>query len=150
MGMFDKDKEIGVILQNWIAPNTPFIIWGARILREDFPTQIGNATQSGLRVSKVDTPGDRYDVTTLASGIAAKVREAEPTDFPAIVQTIYVNSKFGNDALVLQFLKPYDGANSRGSATRQATAAADTPPQSAPQSAPAEQSDIPFADDIPF
>lgn len=131
MGMFDKDKEIGIILQNWAADGEPFILWNARILREDFPTNLGPAVQAGLSVSKMDNPNDRYDVTTLASAIAAKVREADVTDFPAVVQTAHVESKWGRDALVLSFLKPY---NPRGERTQQAT----------PATTPTEPDEIPF------
>lgn len=111
MGMFDKDKEIGTLITNWITMNTPFIVWSARITRDgDYPTKLGMATQSTFSVSRMDTPGDRYDVTTLASAIAAKVREATPADFPAVVQLAEVNSPtYGGKALVLQFLKPWTG-----------------------------------------
>lgn len=111
MGMFDKDKEIGIILQNWIPKETPFILWDARIIREDFPTTLGNAVQVGMTVSRMDDPSERYEVTTLASAIAGKVREAEAGDFPAVVQTAYVDSKYGREALVLSFLKPYGKGN---------------------------------------
>lgn len=133
MGMFDKDKEIGIILQNWIPEGTPFILWSARILREDFPTNLGPAVQSGLSVSKLDTPGERYDVTTLASSIAAKVREADVTDFPAVVQTASVPSKWGREAFVLSFLKPY---NPRGEQRGQNTPV--------PAATPTEPDEIPF------
>lgn len=112
MGMFDKDKEIGLLVTNFAKLGEPFIVWSARIIREDFPTKMGLAVQSGLEVSKLTTPRDRYGCTTLASAIGAKVKEAEGGDFPAVVQLLMVESKFGRDALVLQFLKPYGGAGS--------------------------------------
>jgi hypothetical protein len=112
MGMFDKDKEIGIILNTWTSEETPFILWEARIIREDFPTNLGPAVQAELVVSKLDAPQDRYKVTTLGSAITSKVREAEADDFPAIVQTKMVDTKWGRDALVLSFLKPYDGPGS--------------------------------------
>lgn len=108
MGMFDKDKEIGTIITSFVQVGEPFILWDARITREDFPTKMGLATQSQLVVSKLGSPGDRYETTTLASAIATKVREAESGDFPAIVQLAEVPSPtYGGMALVLQFLKPY-------------------------------------------
>lgn len=114
MGMFDKDKEIGLIVTRWVDLNTPFILWDVRILREDYPTDIGLAVQSGMVVSRIDSPDDRYNATTLASAIAAKVREAEAADFPAIVSLAEVKSRFAdNKALVLQFLKPYEGPGSK-------------------------------------
>lgn len=140
MGMFDKDKEIGVILQNWVKDGSPFILWDARIIREDFPTALGNAVQSELTVSKLDAPGDEYRVTTLASAIAAKVRESEPSDFPAVVQTAHVDSKWGRDALVLSYLKPYTGRRDTRNATQESMphATAEAPP------VPTETDDIPF------
>jgi hypothetical protein len=134
--MFDKDKEIGLIVDRFIGLNTEFILWDARIIREDFPTELGPAVQSQLIVSKMDNPNERYETTSLASAIAAKVREADVTDFPAVVQLNKVASKYGNDALVIQFVKPYKARN-YGSPPR-------TP---APDPAPAQSaqpSDIPF------
>lgn len=122
MGMFDKDKEIGLIVTRWIGLNDPFILWDARIVREDFPTDLGDATQSMLVCSRLTTPKDRYECTTLASAIAAKVREAEPDDFPAVVQLQEVDSKFNNKALVLSFMKPYGRHDGHSSGTP-----ADTP-----------------------
>lgn len=107
MGMFDKDKEVGIILTSWIGANVPFILWGARIAREDYPTNLGPAVQSELTVSKLDDPGDKYEVRTLASAIATKVREAAASDFPAVVQWAVVTSSYGGTATVLSFLKPY-------------------------------------------
>lgn len=134
MGMFDKDKEIGIILQNWIPQETPFIVWDARVIRDDFPTTLGNATQVGMTVSRMDNPAERYEVTTLASAIAGKVREAEPDDFPAVVQTAYVDSKYGREALVLSFLKPYTRGNSVPPVPR--AAAEPSPPPTEPDSIP--------------
>lgn len=107
MGMFDKDKEIGLIITRYVQPGEEFILWGVRILREDYPTDLGPAVQSELTVSKVSSPGERYATTTLAQAIAAKVREADPGDFPAICSLAHVPTKWGQDALVIQFLKPY-------------------------------------------
>ena len=110
-GMFDKDKEIGLILQSTFNQGEHFILWGAEIVREDFPTEIGPATQVGMEVSKTDAPRDRFTVTTLASAIVAKVREAEEDDFPArCFWTLAPSKKWKTDATVLQFVGPYEGA----------------------------------------
>lgn len=139
MGMFDKDKEIGTIITNMVKMGEPFILHGARIKREDYPTDLGPAVQTELRMAKMDAPTEHFVCTTLASSIATKVREAEPGDFPAVVMLNKVQSKTyaGTEALVIQFLKPY------------------TPPTPAPsfeaqaQTLPAE-STVPQTDDIPF
>lgn len=126
MGMFDKDKEIGTIITSFVQNGEPFILWDARIVREDFPTKLGLATQCRLSASKLASPGDRYDTTTLASAIAAKVREAEPGDFPAVVQLAEVPSPtYGGMALVLQFLKPYGRGEQNGGSSAQTAEAAD-------------------------
>lgn len=110
MGMFDKDKEIGLILQSTFPQGRQFIVWSAEIAREDFPTDLGPATQAALEVSNLDEPGHRFTVTTLASAIVAKVREAEADDFPArVFWTVARSKKFNQDATVLQFVGPYDG-----------------------------------------
>lgn len=110
MGMFDKDKEIGLILQQTIPQGEQFILWSAVISAEDFPTDLGPATQSRLTVSPLTDPKGttRYDVTTLAQAIASKVREADPEDFPAVVFWTMVVSKTAgrSDAAVLRFVRP--------------------------------------------
>lgn len=127
MGMFDKDKEIGTVLYpNWIGLQVPFIVWGVNIKREDFPTKFGPSPQTELEVSKLDNPNDRYKVTTLAGAIAAKAREAEPSDFPAVVQCAQVPVDTGQ-ALVLQFLKPYGNQERQ---TTEGTPSETTPPVS--------------------
>lgn len=118
MGMFDKDKEIGLLITEYVGLGEEFILWGVRITRDDFPTKLGPTAQTELIVSKTRTPGEKYTTTTLASAIAAKAREAEDSDFPAVCQLGKVESKtFGGDALVIRFLKPYGAASSAASAT---------------------------------
>lgn len=119
MGMFDKDKEIGTVITSLFTMGEPFILFAARIKREDFPTDIGPAVQTELRVAKRENPTDTFIVTTLASAIATKVREAEPGDFPAVVCLNRVDSKkyAGRQALVLQFLKPWDAQENGRQAT---------------------------------
>lgn len=108
MGMFDKDKEIGTVITNLYPLGQAFIVWGVRIKREDYPTTFGPTPQTELTTSKLDSPNDKYEVTTLAGAIAAKAREAEPSDFPAVVCLAKVPASKGDgDALVLQYLKPY-------------------------------------------
>jgi hypothetical protein len=108
MGMHDKDKEIGLILQQYVPKREEFILWDASIVRDDFPTDIGPATQVELWISlgTDDTRGQhKVRVTTLAAPIAAKVREAEPDDFPAVMFWSTVQSKFNNDATVITYVR---------------------------------------------
>jgi len=148
VGMFDRDKEIGVILTSYMKERENFILWDAGIIREDFPTNIGPAAQTGLTVSRMSDPGDRVTVTTLASAIAGKAREANPSDFPAVVYWAAVwSDKWNRNITVLQFVKAYDaGAESRQTSPqtgnsggyKQASLDADSSPASVP------------ADDLPF
>lgn len=119
MGMFDKDKEIGLLLTGMFAEREEFILWHAGIVREDYPTKLGPAAQSELEVSRLNAPGDRFKVTTLAGAISAKVREATPDDFPVVVFWMTVDSQYGGKATVLQFMRPWGD-----SPTRQADAPA--------------------------
>lgn len=107
MGMFDKDKEIGLILTNEFERGQEFILHNAVVDAEPVKTDIGDARKTRLTVSKMDAPRDTYEVTTLGSAIADKAEEAEDSDFPAVVKWLQVSGRFGNDATVLQFVKPY-------------------------------------------
>jgi hypothetical protein len=113
MGMFDKDKEIGLILTSVFQQGEQFILWGAHVDREDFPTKFGPSPRAALSVSKPDNPAQRLEVTTVASAIVAKVREAEPTDFPALVmwRTVQADRSPSGQAVVLQFLATYGEAD---------------------------------------
>jgi hypothetical protein len=107
MGMFDKDKEVGILLTRYIEKREEFILWDARITREDFPTDLGPTPQTALTISRKGDPGTKTVVTTLASAIAAKVREAESGDLPAVVFWTTAPSRYGGDATVLQFVRPH-------------------------------------------
>lgn len=108
MGMFDKDKEIGLILQSTFNQGEHFVLWGAEVTREDFPTEIGPAAQVTMEVSKAEQPREKFSVTTLASAIVAKVREADPEDFPArVFWTEAYSKRWKQNATVLQFVGPY-------------------------------------------
>lgn len=159
MGMFDKDKEIGLILTSVFQQGEQFIIWDARIDREDFPTRYGPSPRAAMTVSKPDNPGQRLEITTVASAIVSKVREAEPTDFPALVMWRIVDSDRSGSgkATVLQFLAAW-GADRNNppvapqipGAARPEVDAADFEAALPPlpgrdrQTAPASDDDIPF------
>lgn len=112
MGMFDKDKEVGLLLTSVVPMGKQFIVWNAGVTREDFPTKFGPSAQATLTISYPDNPGEKMDVTTLAGAIVDKVREAEDSDFPALViwrEAPAERSSTGK-ATVLQFLKAYGSA----------------------------------------
>lgn len=140
MGMFAKDKEIGLILQKYVPKRAEFVLWDAEITREDFPTDIGPAAQATLTISSLSRDPEgrvKTHVTTLASSIVDKVREAEATDFPAVVYwTTVPSAKFKTDATVLQFVREhtYPGM--------------ETSPGGGTVDSPAESS--PADDEIPF
>lgn len=110
MGMFDKDKEMGLLLTSFFGEREEFIVWSAHIGRDDFPTKLGPAKQAVLEVSRKDNPGERYTVSTLAGAIADKVQEADDGDFPAVVYWTTAPSRFTGTATVLQFLRAWDGS----------------------------------------
>lgn len=114
MGMFDKDKEIGLLLTSAFAQGQQFVLWHARIDREDFPTKLGPSPRALLTVSQIidGSAGPRFDVGTLASAIVAKVREAEQDDFPAVVFWREAPSQRSSSgkATVLQFVSAWGNA----------------------------------------
>lgn len=110
MGMFDKDRLYGgERLDQTFEYGDSFILWGVEVLAEPVPTEVGQATKTFLTVSRLDSPGEQFKVGTLASAIADKAREAEESDFPAIVKFEKVTSeKWGTDAAVISLVEPYD------------------------------------------
>lgn len=110
MGMFDKDKEIGLVLTRAFARGEHFILLSTSITREDFPTKYGPSPQATLRVRNMQTRQE-FEVTTLASAIVSKVREADPEDFPAIVFWTEAPTTRTQDgtATVLQYVGPLGG-----------------------------------------
>ena len=120
MGMHDKDKEIGLVLQSYVDRGAEFILWDAKVIREDFPTKLGPSAQAELTISKsVDDAAGRHQVkvTTLASAIVAKVREAEPSDFPAVMfWNVVPSNKWGTDATVIQYVRDLRPSPSEGEA----------------------------------
>lgn len=112
MGMFDKDRLYGgERLDETFSFGDTFIVWGVEVLPDPVPTEVGNATKTILEVSKRDAPADRFKVGTLASAIAEKAREAEASDFPAVVKYHQVTSeKWGTEAAVISLVEPYDAS----------------------------------------
>lgn len=108
MGMFDKDKEVGNRIDTEFDLREKFILWGARVASEKVATKIGPATKTIMEVSRLSEPDLHLEVTSLGSAIASKAEEADESDFPCVVELRKVASKFGNDALVLQFVGPYE------------------------------------------
>lgn len=113
MGMFDKDREMGNNLANAYALNTPFVLVDARMSGETVPTRYGDAEPAELVTMRLGADGfvtgGEIVCRTVASAIVAKVAEAEPGDFPAVVELQRVPSKRARSghALVLQFIAPY-------------------------------------------
>lgn len=118
MGMFDKDKVFapdGRLDEKYPPGPTDsregsqIVLWGVED-KGDFETELGTARMTWLTVSDLLFPEDKVVVGTLGSAIAEKVKEAESTDFPAVVKVLKVSSDNGNDALVLNWIREYDPA----------------------------------------
>jgi hypothetical protein len=105
MGMFDKDRLYGgERLDQRFELGDEFILWGVEVMPDAVPTELGDATKTVLEVSTKDNPEERFKVGTLASAIAEKAKDAEPTDFPAIVRYEKVPGRFDSDAAVISFV----------------------------------------------
>ena len=112
MGMFDKDKEIGNQLDQAIELGQQFILLSVEVEAKPIKTDIGDATKTRLKVCKLAADGQTplgvpFEVSTLASAIADKAKEASPEDFPCIVELRRVATKRGNPALVTQWISAY-------------------------------------------
>lgn len=116
MGMFDKDKQFGNRLDTMFPLGTPFALFGAELTGETITTKLGESEVAAVRVARLDGSATNaippvLEARTIASAIVDKVRDAEPDDFPALVELRRVPSSYGTSALVLQFLAPYTGAD---------------------------------------
>lgn len=109
MGMFDKDKAIGLVLHELVPQGEEFTIWGARVLDEKVNTRFGLTENAELEITRKGDR-DRMKVTTLASAIVGKVKEAEASDFPAVVIWTKVNTTAQEDVTVLRFIRPLHSA----------------------------------------
>lgn len=113
-GMFDKDREIGLQMQDWTAPDTPFIL-----IDVSGPVEVqlpgGPAKKTTLKVAKLDQPTEVFEVTTLASSIAAKAPDVDrERELPAVVQWTTVEptaTSHNQRPVVLRFLKLYGRPN---------------------------------------
>jgi hypothetical protein len=110
MGMFDKDKEFGTRLDQVIAIGESFVVFGAVVRPDTISTSLGDAEVAELEIGKLADDGvsvaERMTANTVASAIVNKVKEAEDSDFPAIVKLLKVDSKWGKKATVIQFVRP--------------------------------------------
>ncbi len=110
MGMFDKDKLYGgERMDDHFNTGDEFILWGAQVLPDKIPTSVGDARKTLLQVSRTTDPELVFIVGTLASAIADKANEADPSDFPAVVKLAKVPSSFDNEATVIQFVAEWEG-----------------------------------------
>jgi hypothetical protein len=158
MGMFDKDKEIGLALTREFANNEEFALYGVSVQENAVQTDFGWAAKTTLTVARLDTnarPGPQFQVTTLGGAIADKAREADADDFPCVVKWITVPSKAGQDATVLQWVRDAKRrpptptnppAGAPGASESRPPAGARHDDDAGPDPAPARATD----EDIPF
>lgn len=123
MGMFAKDKQFGRRLDTTVGLNNPFVLLDAYLTGDNIPTVHGDAAVARLSVCRitgehpdpatgemVPTLSRPLDCYTVASAIVDKIKDAEPDDFPAIVELDRVTSRnYDRDALVVVFLAPHTG-----------------------------------------
>lgn len=116
MGMFEKDKLFPPDgrLDEMFPPGAvdkpegaQFVLWAVEP-KGTLTTDIGPAQMTWLQVSTVDKPDQRYTVGTLSEAIAEKAKEAEASDFPAVCRSQTVSTEKGNDAFVIQWIKPFE------------------------------------------
>lgn len=121
MGMFDKDKEYGNRIDSAFPIGVPFLLLGAELPGRTVSTRFGDAEAAELLVARLRDgyqDGSEFVCTTVATAIVNKVREAEPDDFPAVVELRHEHSsKWRTSALVLQFVAPYQGNGARPAET---------------------------------
>lgn len=123
MGMFDKDKEIGVDLTSKVAEGVEFILWGAKVDTAAVATRLGDARKTRLLVSAQDRPSDLRELVTLASAIADAAEVADSSDFPAVVFWTKVNTRAGNTAVVIRFVRPFGETDREATLVREVKAA---------------------------
>jgi hypothetical protein len=128
MSMFTKDRLYGgKRLDQEFQLGESFILWGIEVMAEPVPTEWGEATKTLLDVSRVEAPDERVIVGTLASAIADKAKDAEPSDFPAIVTYEKVTGSHGTDAQVISFVGPYDEPTTAKAKGKNAAKSEDAP-----------------------
>jgi hypothetical protein len=125
MGMFTRDKQYGGLRLDQefrigdvlgVDPGELFVLYDAYVLPEPIETSIGNAEKSVLQCMRLDPEtnlpltGELIEVGTLSQAIAAKVKDKEEGDLPAVVRCHMVESKEEkfNDALVMSFVGEYE------------------------------------------
>jgi hypothetical protein len=118
MGMFDKDKVFAPDGQlndsdggGFANMGDEFVLWDCEVKTEEFefdPTEDA-IPMAHLTVSKKISPDEKKVVSTLSGPICEKVREKEDGDLPAVVrlQSVPAKKKEFNDAVVLQFIEPF-------------------------------------------
>lgn len=107
VGMFDKDKELGLRIDTEFDLREPFILWDASVAPELVETSMGKARKTLLEVSRIEEPDVRLSCSTLASAIADKAEHAQSQDFPAVVELRKVAGRFNAEALVLQYIRDW-------------------------------------------
>lgn len=111
MGAFDKDKEYGLRLDQEISLGSHFVLWDARLPGRSIATKIGEAEVCEMDVSHLEDPSNKITVNTVAAAIVDKFRDGVDADeVPCVCKLLKVPSRFGNDALVINYIKPFDGS----------------------------------------
>lgn len=108
-GMFGTDKLYGFRIDSAFEIGEQFVLFDAAVDPEKVQTEIGMARKTNLEVARLEQPELHFAVTTLASAIADKADRATKADFPAVVQLLKVPSRFKNEALVIQYVRPFEG-----------------------------------------
>ena len=118
MGMFDKDEFFQAEqLDKWAIEGQPFILWGVSVTPSEINTSIGKAFGGILEVSTLENPENRDKVSTFASAIVSRIRDAEESDFPCVVKVEQVPGSYNTDATILTLVEPYNPTEGKGAST---------------------------------
>ena len=107
-GAFGKDKLYGNRLDESFELGERFVMLAARISDDVIETELGPANPARLLVQRTndndEAIGAPFVTTTLASAIREKVEALQDGELPALVELRKVESKYGTEALVIQYV----------------------------------------------
>lgn len=105
MSMFGAPSESNI--ENQFSLGDELILWDITA-GESFTTSLGEARESVMQVSKIDSPDERFTITSLGRGFARLADRKNPEELPAVVKFEEVKGQRGRAAKVLTFVRKLD------------------------------------------